>query len=279
MPLNREQSKQLHNALLAAFSPSSLKQMVKFGMNETLDQIVSGGNFSAVVFNLIEWAEQRGLEQQLIEAAYQDNPGNPLLKAFYQNFTSSSSAGTGSPSTSTTGSMPQGQPTAVAANPPPTASSAAPPVARTKVFISYSHNGEKWLKRLQVHLKPLEDAGIIDRWDDTLIGIGDEWEEQIEKALAEATVAILLVSADFLASGFITRKEVPPLLTANKEKGLLVMSVIVEPCDFEGNQALSKFQAANSPSRPLSTLPVSKREEIFVKLVKEIRARTQLASS
>jgi hypothetical protein len=42
-------------------------------------------------------------------------------------------------------------------------------VARTKVFISYSHKDTKWLKRLQVHLKPLERDGVVERWDDTQI--------------------------------------------------------------------------------------------------------------
>ena len=38
---------------------------------------------------------------------------------------------------------------------------------RTKIFISYSHSDEKWLRRLQVHLKPLERQGLIECWDDT----------------------------------------------------------------------------------------------------------------
>ncbi len=45
---------------------------------------------------------------------------------------------------------------------------------RTKVFISYSHKDEKWLKRLQVHLKPLERQRRLDRWDDTRIAGGHQ---------------------------------------------------------------------------------------------------------
>jgi len=47
---------------------------------------------------------------------------------------------------------------------------------RTKVFISYSHADEGWLKRLRVHLNPLERQGVVDRWDERRIVAGDKWE-------------------------------------------------------------------------------------------------------
>ncbi len=74
---------------------------------------------------------------------------------------------------------------------------------RTKVFISYSHRDKEWLDRLQVHLKPLERAGIIDRWDDPRIKAGERWKVKIREALATAKVVVVLLSGDFLASDFI----------------------------------------------------------------------------
>ncbi len=84
-------------------------------------------------------------------------------------------------------------------------------MARTNVFISYSHKDKKWLERLQAHLKPLERAGLVDRWDDTRIEAGDEWRKEIRQALDAARVVVLLVSADFMASDFIAKDELPPL--------------------------------------------------------------------
>src|SRR5271170_5638040 len=101
---------------------------------------------------------------------------------------------------------------------------------RTKVFVSYSHADEVWLKRLQIHLKPLHRQGLVDLWDDTRIAPGQKWKFEIESAINSAAVAILLVSADFLASDFIDKDELPPLLAAAEDKGTMILPLIIGPC-------------------------------------------------
>lgn len=143
---------------------------------------------------------------------------------------------------------------------------------RDQVFISYSHKDLSWLQRLQVHLKPLERVGIITRWDDTNIKAGAKWRDEIEHALNRARVAILLISADFLASDFIIKNELPPLLQAAASQGAMILPVIISPCRFEKMESLVQFQAVNSPSKPLTGLNKTKREEIFVKVADAVEA-------
>ncbi|MCD4811283.1 toll/interleukin-1 receptor domain-containing protein [bacterium] len=95
------------------------------------------------------------------------------------------------------------------------------------IFISYSRKDLKWLERLQIHLKPIERKGIINRWDDTMIKVGSKWREEIKTAIINADAAILLVSADFLASDFIVNNELPPLLKLAQMKGIKILPFIV----------------------------------------------------
>jgi hypothetical protein len=145
-------------------------------------------------------------------------------------------------------------------------------LCRDRVFISYSHQDLKWLKRLQVHLAPLERDGKLDRWDDTRIKTSQKWREEIQKTIARTKVAVLLISADFLASDFIARNELPPLLAAAQTEGALIMPVIISPCRFEATASLSAFQAVNHDLKPLSRMARHGREELWVKLTNDIEA-------
>jgi hypothetical protein len=141
---------------------------------------------------------------------------------------------------------------------------------RNQIFISYSHSDKRWLDRLHVHLKPLERDNTIVRWDDTMIKPGSKWREEIDKALKATKVAILLISADFLASDFIATDELPPLLKAAEEEGAVILPMIVSASRFTQTKSLSVFQAVNQPSQPLAGLPRHRQEEVLVKVAEAV---------
>lgn len=136
----------------------------------------------------------------------------------------------------------------------------------TKVFISYSHADTSDLERLKIHLKPLEDKLDLQIWSDSKLVGGDNWKGEIEKGLNQASVAILIVSADFLASDFVTKFELPPLLDKHEKEGCRIIPIIEKPCFFSGNPEISHFQSVNDPKEALLSLTEAKREEVFTKV-------------
>jgi TIR domain/ATPase family associated with various cellular activities (AAA) len=141
---------------------------------------------------------------------------------------------------------------------------------RTRVFVSYSHEDSEWLDRIRIHVKPLEREGVVDLWDDTRIKAGTLWKQEIQGAIDSAKVALLLITANFLASDFISDNELPPLLAAAREEGAIILPLIISPSRFMQTPTLSEFQTVNSPQRPLSAITWNEQEELLVKVTQVI---------
>jgi hypothetical protein len=143
-------------------------------------------------------------------------------------------------------------------------------VQRDQLVICYSHADRTVLDQIRIHLAALRRISHIRSWDDTQIRPGSKWREEIRQALATARVALLLISPEFLASDFVMDEEVPTLLKAAQEEGVVILCLIVRPSLFDNFDALSQFQTVNAPDRPLSSLSRYQREKALVALAKTI---------
>lgn len=121
-----------------------------------------------------------------------------------------------------------------------------------RVFISYSHKDEVWKDRLVTHLGVLQKQGLLDIWVDTRIHAGDDWYPEIQKAMDSASVAILMVSANFLTSNFILTEEVPRLLERRAKEGVRVFPIIVSPSAWKSVKWLSRMQVRPKNGKPIS---------------------------
>jgi hypothetical protein len=119
-------------------------------------------------------------------------------------------------------------------------------MSEAQLFISYSHKDADWLDLVHTHLAILRMQGQVRAWSDKDIQPGDHWDEKIATAMREADVAVLLVSANFLASDFIMRKELPGLLAIRngEQPGRLrrILPLILEPCLWKYVPALKELE-------------------------------------
>jgi tetratricopeptide (TPR) repeat protein len=139
-----------------------------------------------------------------------------------------------------------------------------------KVFISYSHKDEEWKDRLVTHLRVLEMEGYCSLWDDKKIKAGDDWLPDIENTLNEAQIIIMMISADFLISDFISGMEVPRALERRRKEGVRVIPIMVKPCAWKTVKWLSAIQLTPKDGKPLSTKKEHEVDEELAKLAEEI---------
>ena len=138
------------------------------------------------------------------------------------------------------------------------------------VFVSYSYEDEGWKDRLVKQLGVLEREGRLEVWDDRRIGGGDDWHPEIVAAMDRASVALLLVSADFLTSAFILGEEVPRLLERRRREGLRVIPVILRPCAWDRVGWLSPIQARPRDGRALSLETEAQAEAALAAIAREV---------
>jgi hypothetical protein len=124
-------------------------------------------------------------------------------------------------------------------------------VARTKVFVSYSHEDGLWLNKVAQHIAVLERRGLVELWSDVRIEAGADWAGEIEIALSSARIAVLLVSPAFLASEFIWAQEMPRI-AAHAALGMDALPLIVRPCAWRLEEFLAQLNARPTDGRPLS---------------------------
>src|SRR4051812_31224494 len=94
------------------------------------------------------------------------------------------------------------------------------------VFISYSRHDVAWRHAFEVMLKPLVRNRGLEVWSDERNVVGEQWRPQLAAAIERSTVALVLVSAELLASRFIVEQELPALV----EAGATLACVLVGDC-------------------------------------------------
>ena len=143
-------------------------------------------------------------------------------------------------------------------------------VVRGQAFISYSHEDERFLNELRTHLKPYLRKDALTAWSDKQIKPGAVWFDKIKAALAKTSVAVMLVSPDFLASDFIHEHELGPLLGNAAAGGVKILWVLIRDCSWR-ETPLKDYQSVLPPEKPLAGMSKAKRDTAWRKVCEAIK--------
>jgi formylglycine-generating enzyme required for sulfatase activity len=121
---------------------------------------------------------------------------------------------------------------------PPTRRMPAP----LKTFIIYARADAGFKDELVTHLHLFVEYGYVEKWVDSDLLPGEEWEKRIEQELDTAHLVIILVSADALRSEFIRKKELKRALEKKRSGSARVIPVLVRECTWELHPELSTLQ-------------------------------------
>jgi hypothetical protein len=82
MALDGKTTEQLYKAVLSAFPQrSALARLLWFEMDLKLDEIVGGISYGDTVFSLLSFLSSRGIVEDFVKKAHEQNPGNSDLEA------------------------------------------------------------------------------------------------------------------------------------------------------------------------------------------------------
>ncbi|MDQ2887902.1 MAG: TIR domain-containing protein, partial [Chloroflexota bacterium] len=136
------------------------------------------------------------------------------------------------------------------------------------VFISYAHEDEALLRQLHTHLSLLKRQGLIATWHDREIVAGSDWAGVIDAHLEQASIILLLVSADFIASRYCYQVEMQRALERHEAGQARVIPIALRPADWK-DMPFASLQALPTDARAVTSW--GNQDEAWVNVVAGIR--------
>ncbi len=138
------------------------------------------------------------------------------------------------------------------------------------IFISYSKFDDEAKAFVARQLGVLRHIGNVEIWDDSAIGVGDDWFDKIDANLKCCSVAVLLISADFLGSEFCMKDEVPVLLKRREREGMMIAPILLRHCAWDIVPWLKAIQMQPRRDVPLLTLDQHGQERELTEVVRNV---------
>lgn len=139
----------------------------------------------------------------------------------------------------------------------------------TDIFILYSQEDQVTLDMLKTHLVALERARPVKIWYDGMIEAGAEWQNEVQEALENAEIILLLVSADFIASDYLFEQVMVQALNRHQEGKVKTIPVIARPCLWK-DTTLGSLSALPKDGKAISNEGWQNEDEPYLAIVEEL---------
>jgi internalin A len=137
-----------------------------------------------------------------------------------------------------------------------------------RVFISYAHDDERQLKRLDAMLDVLEQYHGLTSWRDRRLIAGDEWNEEICRRLEDMDIFLFIASQTSLVRPYIKDPELRRAQERRDAGEVEIVVVKLEPCACDDDPILGKLQRL--APRFSSIVEVSPRSKVWEQVRKDL---------
>lgn len=123
------------------------------------------------------------------------------------------------------------------------------------VFLAANEADHRWLGEIRQFIKPYADRGIRAWSVDDLLKTGRQ-KDALQAELARTDLAVLLVSADFLAEEFALGSPLPALISAASSREIQPMKILWVPVGASAFEVtdISEYAPLHDPRKPLDVL-------------------------
>src|SRR5690348_7842429 len=121
------------------------------------------------------------------------------------------------------------------------------PKTPIEVFCSYAPADARWQRKLETHMSLMQRQGLITSWQNRQLVAGTDWTSVVDTHLNSATIILLLISTDFLASDYCYGIEMQRALQRHQAGQARVIPILL--------RSVADWQEA--PFGRLSALPTN----------------------
>ncbi len=108
------------------------------------------------------------------------------------------------------------------------------PFVPVEVFYSFADADASLLEQLEHHLSVLRHEGQITTWHKRQVTAGSDWQVELDQHLNTASLILLLISPDFLASDYQYGVELQRAVQRHDANEARVIPIALRACEWEG---------------------------------------------